>query len=604
MKKIIVSGILLALCTFSLTAGPARPGRIVYTQPDGTTIGIYLHGDEFGHWATDDSGRIIAQDEDGYWHVSAQSAASAVDRLRENASVRRVDANKTRREYTARLASSNTGSPRIPVILIGFNGSGEGFSKSAEDFKAMLNEEGYSANNAIGSVFDFFNENSHGRFTPQFEVLGPVTLDNNKSYYGGNDWSGNDKLPEMALVHAAQKLDATVDFSRYDNDGDGTVDFVMFYFSGHDEAQGGGSNCIWSHAWYLSASSNARNNRTFDNVKLDRYFCTAELKDANGSTMCSIGTTCHEFAHTLGLPDYYDTDYGTNSSPNDMYTYSTMCSGSYNNDSTTPPYFTAEELVTLGWYQAPELISSVGPRTLGPVNFPDAAEYHGYKVETGNPGEYFMMEVRTGLRWDAGLPAGMLVYHVDKSQNVISGGTTAASTWDNNELNAWGSHPCCYIIPAVDQDNLQYGLIYYQPQDMWYFDEETYLGGIIFPNEGVTSYTPKAWDGNELPLSFSNITYSSASKTVSMNVVNTYGLDYNYILDPGNGSYHVGDVFALTLVETEGSRKPQTAIAWYLDDEPVSGTSVTLTAGKHVIEARFTTQEGKNKVIELELTVE
>ena len=79
---------------------------------------------------------------------------------------------------------------------------------------------------------------------------------------------------------------------------------------------------------------------------------------------------------------------------------------------------------------------------------------------------------------------------------------------------------------------------------------------------------------------------------------------YNYIADPKNGSYSAGDVFDLALVETTGDRKPGTDIAWYLDDEPVSGTSLTLSAGSHVIEARFTTTEGKRKVVELEITVQ
>ena len=79
---------------------------------------------------------------------------------------------------------------------------------------------------------------------------------------------------------------------------------------------------------------------------------------------------------------------------------------------------------------------------------------------------------------------------------------------------------------------------------------------------------------------------------------------YNYIADPKNGSYSAGDVFELTLVETNGARKPGSDVAWYLDDEPVTGTSVTLTAGEHLVEARFTTMEGKNKIVELTLTAE
>ena len=79
---------------------------------------------------------------------------------------------------------------------------------------------------------------------------------------------------------------------------------------------------------------------------------------------------------------------------------------------------------------------------------------------------------------------------------------------------------------------------------------------------------------------------------------------YNYISDPKNGAYNDGDVFQLNLVQTTGPRKPSGAVSWYFDDEPASAQSVTLTTGSHVIGARFTTSEGKTKIVELELNVQ
>ena len=81
-------------------------------------------------------------------------------------------------------------------------------------------------------------------------------------------------------------------------------------------------------------------------------------------------------------------------------------------------------------------------------------------------------------------------------------------------------------------------------------------------------------------------------------------VDYNSIDNPGYGSYRVGDTLTLKLNEAEGVRKPGTTITWYYDDEPVSGSSVTFKyPGNHLIEARFTTTEGKTKIVELELNV-
>ena len=460
MKKRIVWGILQMLCSLSLMAGPAYPGRIVYTQPDGTTIGIHLHGDEFHHWATDDSGRILEQDADGFWRVSTGITSRQLEEGRAAATLRRAAANQARQEYAAQHAAANFGSPKI-----------------------------------------YFEENSHRQFTPEFDVLGPVNLTNAKSYYGRNTSTqqGSDARPEMALVHAAQALDKTVDFSRYDNDGDGTVDFVLFYFSGYDEAQGGNTNCIWSHAWYLSASQNARNQRTFDGVKLDRYFCTAD------------GTTCHEFAHTLGLPDFYDADYETNGEAASMYSFDLMSSGNYNANSTIPPYFTAEELYEVGWMSAiPEMAAS-GTVTLPAVNYPDATGYSAYMTKAATNGEYVVYEVRGGQRWDAPLPQGMMVYHVDKSTNGVSGTVTAASTWSNNSVNNYSAHPCCYMVPAVD------------PTRTTLYSGS--MSNFFFPGTGlVRSYSPTGWNGNSIGYQLTNIAYDEGNRVVTFNVSNTNAL--------------------------------------------------------------------------------
>ena len=549
MKKRIVWGILLMLCSLSLMAGPAYPGRIVYTQPDGTTIGIHLHGDEFHHWATDDSGRILEQDADGFWRVSTGITSRQLEEGRAAATLRRAAANQARQEYAAQHAAANFGSPKIPVILVGFSGQNEGFSKTAEDFDAMLNSADYTANSAIGSVRTYFEENSHRQFTPEFEVLGPVNLTNAKSYYGRNTSTqqGSDALPEMALVHAAKALDGTVDFSRYDNDGDGTVDFVLFYFSGYDEAQGGNTNCIWSHAWYLSASQNARNQRTFDGVKLDRYFCTAELKGGSGSTMCSIGTTCHEFAHTLGLPDFYDADYETNGEAASMYSFDLMSSGNYNANSTIPPYFTAEELYEVGWMSAiPEMATS-GTVTLPAVNYPDATGYSAYMTKAATNGEYFVYEVRGGQRWDAPLPEGMMVYHVDKSTNGVSGTVTAASTWSNNSVNNYSAHPCCYMVPAVD------------PTRTTLYSGS--MSNFFFPGAGlVRSYSPTGWNGNSIGYQLTNIAYDEGNRVVTFNVSNTNALGISGTVMDTDSNPIAGATVTITAEEVSSSAPARTRI--------------------------------------------
>ena len=65
MKKTLLSFVLI-LATFRiLSAAPAYKGPVIRTQPDGSTIVTYLHGDEFGHWVSDAQGNELVQGEDG-----------------------------------------------------------------------------------------------------------------------------------------------------------------------------------------------------------------------------------------------------------------------------------------------------------------------------------------------------------------------------------------------------------------------------------------------------------------------------------------------------------------------------------------------------------
>lgn len=50
-----------------------------------------------------------------------------------------------------------------------------------------MTEEGYSdLYGSVGSVRDYFVQNSYGMFTPDFQVVAAVNLSKDRSYYGAN----------------------------------------------------------------------------------------------------------------------------------------------------------------------------------------------------------------------------------------------------------------------------------------------------------------------------------------------------------------------------------------------------------------------------------
>ena len=592
MRKHILFALMALLAGFQLmNAVPARPGRFTVTQPDGTRITLQQHGDEWGHWLTNASGQMVRADEDGFYRVVPAGEAAAIrQKIVENRALRRQARAqaRARRAPRANAAPIAIGQKHFLVILVEFTNksfaAGEGTNAA---FTALLNEPGYSVNGGTGSARDFYYENSHGLFEPVFDVFGPVKMDTTYAYYGQNDWEGNDMRPEEAIIEGCRKLDDQIDFTRYDNDGDGTVDLVFMYYAGKGEADGGAANTIWPHQYELSS---AGKHLELDGKVIDSYACTNEIDgwSAYAGKMCGIGTACHEFGHAMGLPDFYDTDGMVNGSAGGLYSFSTMDNGPYNNNGRTPPYFNIEERVMLGWLDWDEVVREF-PKS-GTYTIPSVDENVAYMTPTDKDGEYFIYECRGSNGWDAYLPAqGMLVYHVDKSDRKVFDWATARELWDNwrdsNKINAKGSHPCFYVVPADSQSSLNY------------YDNENKMP---FPGAGnVTSYIPKSWNGVEGLTTFSNIAYANNVVTLRAKVPSE-DLDFVTIADAG--SYHAGDRFTFELVRPEEVEAPA-SVVWYYDDEPAGADSVTLTAGTHVVDARLTFADGSQQVLTLEIEV-
>ena len=598
MKKIFVTIVLALCCIGAAWAVPAYPGLIRHTQPDGTVIMIRVHGDEYCHWVTDASGQVLEMGVDGYYRPAP---ASSLASRRATGRIRRAEANARRSAPGKRVVA--TGTKKFLVILVSFSNIDFEISNPQQAFHNLMNQQGYSTNGGTGSVRDFYSDNSHGGFTPVFDVAGPYKVSNTASYYAGS--TGTAKAEE-AFYEACALAEDDIDFSDYDLDGDGEIDMVFFYYAGYNQAEGK-PNTIWPHQYTFQATS--YKNDTFDGKKLGSYACTSELRGTSGTNMCGIGTACHEFGHAMGLPDFYDTDYTDNGQSAAMFFFSTMDSGSYNDNGRTPPYFTIEERILLGWLTEADAyreFTASGNYTIESVDNNIA-----YRTLTDQDGEYFVYECRGTNGWDAGLEGhGLVVTHVDKSSRSVkilnSQGKavypTASSLWSSwetyNSINENGEHPCCYVVPAPDQSNLLYQ--HYLYSGYYYFDDD-YSDHIPFPGiEGITSFTPRSWNGVDSSIELSNIAFSNNKVTLHA-FVPTSTLGYNVISNPGNGVYTAGSTFNLNL--TNGGWNVS-SVSWFLDDEPVSGTSVTLTAGTHVIEAHITLASGESRILELNIVAQ
>lgn len=496
MRKILAIAALLLGAFHILSAIPAYPGKIQVTQPDGSVIVIQIHGDEFLHYATDEKGKVVARGKDGFFRAAQGPTQAEV----EQAFRLRQAAREMQQEVRAAAGSSMTrGEHRIPVLLVAF-ADGKSFSIASPQasFSDLLNQEGYSTGGATGSLHDYYYENSRHAYSPYFDVYGPVTLSKSSSYYAGD--GGTEHVPE-AIREACSLLNDQIDFSRYDSNGDGTVDMIAMIYAGYSQAEGGGTDTIWPHQ--NSTSGN------FDGKRLGSYVCTSELRNASGAKMSGVGPMAHEFGHALGLPDFYDSDYEKHGSCGALYSYSLMCSGSYNNSGRTPPYLNSEEQKLLGWLDDQTEITRTGALTLTPVQ-----EGVAYRIPTSMDGEYFVFECRRKAGWDKYIGGGgLLVYHVDKSNRASLNPSDSwadyykpVNLWSQwkytNAINAFGSHPCFYLIPAADQDELNYS---------------GYESAIPFPgSKRITTYIPVDWQETESDFRFTEITFDESKVTLNI----------------------------------------------------------------------------------------
>ena len=407
---------MLCAVAVSAIAVPARRDGMLRTAADGTEKMVYQHGNELFHYLTDAEGNWL--DEETLMPMSNVRKAA-----REQAGKARVQARRAKEETgTDRLLA-----PRGAVILVSY--PDKAFSQSNKDMTEWAMGEKYTYNGATGSIHRYFMDQSWGQYDMQIDVYGPVTVSKEASYYGSNDsWSGNDKHPDELVKEACQLADneCGADFSQYDSNNDGNVDWVVILYAGKGEADGGSKETIWPHQYDLSYTGMSFK---LDGKWVDHYCCLNEIDGSSGKR-CGIGTFCHEFSHVMGLPDFYATTEG--STHRTLGSWDIMDYGPYNNDGNTPPSYSAYERWFMGWIE-PTLLNTAATVTLANLNHEGGRAC--YITENGSaisnilrpsPSTFYMLENRQKSGWDQYIKgSGLMITKVQWSQYK----------WEYNEVN-------------------------------------------------------------------------------------------------------------------------------------------------------------------------
>jgi len=450
MRKFLLTTLTLMLAWTAMFAVPAKRNPFTMTQSDGGSLTLMMMGDEWGHgYVTADDRLAVAINDNGdYCYVVAgkPSAMLAHDtQWRTTSEQAFINANREvmgLQPTAMRIAREEAnddpqvpcmGSPRIPIILVNYTDVQFVDDDPVATFQDQFNTKELSCLN-------YFKDQSRDQFTPQFDILGPVMMDTVRSFYGSNDSYGYDKQLGTMVVEACEGLQDSIDFSVYDNDGDGYVDVVIVLYAGVGEAQAYRTvpSSVWPCQWNLDEcyqwGYSTKGAFDLNGVTINKFAVFNELEGSsnNGTTIDGIGTFCHEFSHCLGLPDFYCTN---NSNAYGMDSWSLMDYGCYNGGGNVPVGYDAYERHFMGWM---DLIDPT-PGTRYSLEAINAGGDAVKIVNDANSDEYYLVEYRRKTKWDTYLAAtGLMVTHVDYNK----------SAWTGNTVNNVSSHQRMTIIPA------------------------------------------------------------------------------------------------------------------------------------------------------------
>jgi M6 family metalloprotease-like protein len=291
----------------------------------------------------------------------------------------------------------------VVVVLVDFNDNpytnNVAGTPAAFDSILFSNRETDSIFNPTGSMTDYFLENSYGQFYIKGDIFGWYRMPKTYAYYVGDD-DGLTNGRELARDAAIAAHNAGVDFSKYDLLGDGECDGLIIIHAGQGAETG--AYGIWSH------KSTIWPPLYYDGVKVSVYNMNPEER---GSVLAPIGVVCHEYGHTLGLPDLYDIDYEPASSDG-LGKWSIMAAGAHLGSGRQPSHFDAWCKVQLGFVDPIVVTENIHQAEIPAVEYNPVI----YKLHNSASGsrEYWLVENRQKKEFDYRLPGhGLCVYHVD-----------------------------------------------------------------------------------------------------------------------------------------------------------------------------------------------
>ena len=429
----------LMLCSLTTWAAKAESIPVQVRQADGSVITVILRGDEHINWYTTLDGVLLVQGADNNYYIGKVEKSGnliATKQLAHEAHTRsQVELNLIAKQdkekffaYVNKIAEESenaydnspltrgpiidsgyngvpyfphTGSPKALVILAEFQDTTFTIQDTKKVFtNYLMNEDHfsdkrYNQDQNYKGVRGYFKDCSYGKFTPVFDVVGPIKLPKAHAVYG----AGNDRM-DLLLADACAAVDGMVNFADYDANNDGIVDLVYVIYAGHSANTSGNKDTnIWPKSGTITISNK------FDGKSIRRYGVSNELNGSektskNNKKINGIGLFCHEFSHTLGLPDIYA--YNTDAENQDnqgMEYWDIMDGGTGIRGGRVPASYLAWEREVMGWMNIDELKNDITINNLKSIDNGGKA----YKiVNPKNSNEYIVLQSIQKGAWNQG----------------------------------------------------------------------------------------------------------------------------------------------------------------------------------------------------------
>jgi M6 family metalloprotease-like protein len=315
-----------------------------------------------------------------------------------------------------------SGTVKVLALLISFNDYPGVTSPETVASRLFGDGQGSPPND---SLRNFYRRSSYNQLEIQGNVLGWYQAPYARSTVAETD-QGRQTVIKEALNYYEQQGH---DFSQYDNDGDGTIDYFCVFWTGpHGE---------WSSFWWGYYTGFYDSTFRLDGKRLSAYSWQWELPNyPNGGFGPSV--IIHETGHALGVPDYYDYDDAVG--PRGGVGGLDIMDGTGDHNCFSK--------FMLGWI-TPTVVSS-GSRTVSlraSGLFPDALIFMPGAVPGRIFDEFFMVQNRYRSGNDTNLftgSDGLILWHVD----------SRLDSWNYNFLydNSYTEHK---LLKLMEADGLE-----------------------------------------------------------------------------------------------------------------------------------------------------